>query len=204
VPASIEQMLMATAFLVLTILVARLGTGTLAAMRISLSALSLSFLPGIGFSMAATALVGQSIGAQRPRQGAGVAQIATLWAVLWMSAIGVLILIFSAPIMRLFTGETDVIRIGAAGLRVVALTQPFWAVGMVQSGALRGTGDTRFPLLIGAAGMWSTVLLVWLGLTFLGGGLAMVWSAFLLTSPFTATLTWLRFRHRVRELERGR
>jgi putative MATE family efflux protein len=60
VPASIEQLLMATAFLVLTILVARLGTDTLAAQRISMSALSFSFLPGIGFGIAATALVGQS------------------------------------------------------------------------------------------------------------------------------------------------
>jgi multidrug resistance protein, MATE family len=206
VPASIEQVLMATAFTVLTILVAHLGTGTLAAMRISISALSISFLPGIGFSMAATALVGQSIGAQRLRHGAGVTRVATLWAVLWMSTIGALIFGFATPIMRQFTAEPDVIRIGAAGLRVVALTQPFWAVGMVQSGALRGTGDTRFPLIIGAAGMWSTVLLVWLGLTFLhgrpGGGLAMVWFAFLLTSPITATLTWRRFRHRVRELDR--
>jgi Na+-driven multidrug efflux pump len=73
---------------------------------------------------------------------------------------------------------------------------------MVQSGALRGTGDTRFPLIIGATGMWSTVLLVWLGLTFLGGELALVWSAFLLTSPITATLTWRRYRQRIHEFER--
>lgn len=201
VPASVEQMLMASAFFVLTILVARLGTGTLAALRISISALSLSFLPGIGFSMASTALVGQSIGAQRPQQGAGVASIATWWAAIWMSLIGVLVFLFATPIMRQFTSEAEVIRIGAAGLRVVALTQPFWAVGMVQSGALRGTGDTRFPLLIGAVGMWSTVLLVWLGLTFWSGSLALVWSAFLLTSPITALLTSRRFRHRVQELE---
>lgn len=201
IPASVEQMLMATAFLVLTILVARLGTDTLAAMRISLNALSFSFLPGFGFSMAASALIGQSIGAQQPRHGAGVARVATLWAVLWMSLIGALIFVFSTPIMRLFTHDVNVIRIGADSLRVVALSQPFWAVGMVQAGALRGTGDTLFPLLIGAIGIWSTVLLVWLGLTFLGGGLNMVWFAFLLTSPITATLTWRRFQSRIRELE---
>jgi hypothetical protein len=45
------------------------------------------------------------------------------------------------------------------------------------------------------------VLLVWLTLTVLGGGLAAVWSAFLITSPITATLTWRRFRSRVPELE---
>lgn len=201
VPASVEQLLMATAFLVLTILVARLGTDTFAAMRISMSALSLSFLPGIGFSMAATALVGQSIGAQRLRLGADVARVATTWAAIWMSTMGALIFLCATPIMHLFTQQSDVVRIGAAGLRIVALTQPFWAVGMVQSGALRGTSDTRTPLLISTAGMWTTVLLVWLGLKFAGGGLVTVWGAFLITSPVTAAASWLRFRHRVRELE---
>jgi MATE family multidrug resistance protein len=201
VPASVEQLLMATAFLVLTILVARLGTDTFAAMRISMSALSLSFLPGIGFSMAATALVGQSIGARRPQLGAGVTQVATTWAVVWMSTMGALIFLFAGPIMHLFTKQPDVARIGAEGLRIVALTQPFWAVGMVQSGALRGTSDTRTPLLISTVGMWTTVLLVWLGLRFVGGGLGMVWGAFLMTSPVTAGVTWLCFRRRVQELE---
>lgn len=201
VPAAVEQILMAMAFLVLTILVARLGTDTFAAQRISMSALSFSFLPGFGFGIAATALVGQSIGAGRPRAGADAARVATTWAVIWMSTIGALILLFAAPIMRLFTQDAEVIRIGAAGLRVVALTQPFWAVGMVQSGALRGTGDTRFPLIIGALGMWSAVLVAYLALTFVGGGLAAVWSAFLVTSPVTATVTWRRFHRRVRELE---
>jgi hypothetical protein len=49
--------------------------------------------------------------------------------------------------------------------------------------------------------MWSAVLLVWLTLTLLGGGLAAVWSAFLIISPITATLTWRRFHGRVPELE---
>jgi putative MATE family efflux protein len=201
IPAAVEQILMSTAFLVLTILVAHLGTDTLAAQRISMSALSFSFLPGVGFGIAATALVGQSIGARRPRDAFNVATVATTWALIWMSGIGILVLIFATPIMRLFTDESEVIRIGAAGLRVVALTQPMWAIGMVQSGALRGTGDTRFPLVIGAAGVWSAVLVAWLILTFLHWGLPGVWAAFLITSPVTSFLTWRRFRGRIHELE---
>lgn len=200
IPASVEQLLLALGFLVLTILVAHLGTDTLAAQRIAMSALSFSFLPGIGFGIAATALVGQSIGARRPDAAAGVARIATWWAVIWMGTMGLLMLIFAPAIMRVFTSEPQVIQVGAAGLRVMAFTQPFWAVGMVRSGALRGTGDTRFPLIIGSLGIWSAVLLVWLTLTFIGGGLPAVWAAFLVTSPITAVLTWLRFRHRVQEL----
>lgn len=201
VPAAVEQLLMATAFLMLTILVAHLGTDALAAQRISMSALSFSFLPGLGFSIAATALVGQAVGARRPRDGIGVANVATTWAVIWMSTIGAIFLIFATPIMQLFTSDPNVIRIGAAGLRVVALTQPFWGIGMVNSGALRGTGDTRFPLIIGASGIWTAVLIAWLVLTFIGGSLPAVWSAFLFTSPVTSFLTWRRLRARIRELE---
>lgn len=200
IPASLEQILMSSAFLVLTILVAQLGTETLAAQRIAMSALSFSFLPGIGFSLAATALVGQSVGARRPDTAAGVAHIATTWAVIWMSAMGATIFIFATPIMEMFTSDPAVVQIGAAGLKVMAFTQPFWGLGMVRSGSLRGTGDTRFPLLIGSAGIWSAVALVWVILNFIGGGLPAVWAAFLVTSPITALLTWRRFRQRVREL----
>lgn len=203
IPASLEQIALASAFLMLTVLVARLGTDTLAAQRIAMSALSFSFLPGIGFGLAATALVGQSIGARRPDTAQGVANIATTWAVIWMSAIAVLILVFATPIMRLFTQDAQVVAIGAGGLRVMALTQPFWAINMTRAGALRGTGDTRFPLMIGALGMWSAVSLVWLLLTLVGGSLPTVWAAFLVTSPISALLTWRRFGARVRELVRG-
>lgn len=203
IPASLEQVLLATGFLVLTILVARLGTEALAAQRIAMSALSFSFLPGIGFGLAATALVGQSIGAGRPQVGVGVARIATIWAVIWMSVMGGLIFTFATPIMGIFSSDPGVIHMGSGALRVMALTQPFWAVGMVRSGALRGTGDTRFPLIIGSLGIWSAVGLVWLILTFFGGGLPAVWTAFLVTSPITAWLTWRRFHQRMRELRAG-
>jgi multidrug resistance protein, MATE family len=203
IPASAEQILLATAFLVLTILVAHLGTDTLAAQRIAMSALSFSFLPGIGFGLAATALVGQSVGARQLGAASGVARIATSWAVIWMSTIAGLVFVFAPQVMGVFTNEANVIEIGANALRVVALTQPFWGVGMVQSGALRGTGDTRYPLIIGSGGMWAAVLLVWIFLTFFGGGLPAVWAAFLITSPITALLAWRRFRARVRELARA-
>lgn len=203
IPASLEQVALASAFLTLTILVAKLGTDTLAAQRIAMSALSFSFLPGIGFGLAATALVGQSIGARSPATAQAVAKVATTWAVIWMSAIAVLILVFATPIMRLFTQDAQVVGIGAAGLRVMALTQPFWAINMTRAGALRGTGDTRFPLLIGSLGIWSAVGLVWLFLTFIGGSLSVVWAAFLVTSPISATLNWRRFTARIRELMAG-
>lgn len=201
-PFALEQILNSTAFLFMTILVAHLGTDTFAAQRISMTALSFSFMPGIGFSIAASALVGQSVGAKRLHEGAVAARVATISAVIWMGAIGLVLLCFAEPIMRLFVSDANVVRIGAAGLRVVALLQPFWAVGMVQAGSLRGTGDTRFPMMVSTTGVWTAVGLAWLGIHLVGGGLAMVWGAFLLTSPCTAAIVWRRFQHRVKSLEK--
>jgi putative MATE family efflux protein len=200
IPAAVEQILMSSAFLVLTILVAQLGTATLAAQRIAMSALSFCYLPAIGFGLAATTLVGQSIGARRPREGAELARIATIWSTGLMTVNMVILLIFATPVMRLFTSEPDVIRIGAAALLVVALMLPMESLGIVLAGALRGTGDTRFPLVAGSAGMWGAVLLAWPALTFIGGGLPMAWAPWLLTLPVTSFFIWRHFRARIKEL----
>jgi putative MATE family efflux protein len=199
IPAAMEQLLVSTAFLALGIVVAHLGTEVLAAHRVAFSALSLSFLPGIGFGIAATALVGQSIGARRIAEGAAAARVATTWAVIWMSAIAVLLFIFAPQALSLFSDDPAVIAAGAGGLRVVALLQPFWAVLFVQSGALRGAGNTSFPLKVSGSGIWASVGLAWLLITLFGGGLVAVWVAFLIVAPVTAGLMWRRFQRTVRE-----
>jgi len=199
IPAALEQVLATLGFLVLTLVVARLGTEVLAAQRITFNALSLSFLPGIGFGIAATALVGQSVGARRIGEGQAAARVATTWAVMWMSAIAVLLIIFAPQIFQLFTSDAAVIAAGVPGLRVLALTQPFWAVLFVQAGALRGTGNTHFPLMVTGTSIWAAVALALALLETVGGGLVSVWAAFLALAPLMAFLMWRRFRRTVAE-----
>ena len=194
VPAAVEQMLMSSAFLIMTTVVAHLGTLTLAAQRVAMNATSLSFLPGLGFSIAATALVGQSVGAKRPAEGQAAARIDTRWAMIWMGSLGVIFLIFAPQIMGFFSDDPGVVAIGAAGLRMVALLQPFWALGMVNSGALRGTGNTQFPLRVNAIGVWAAVGLGAFFVNYISPTLSAVWAAFLFTSPITSFLLWRRFR----------
>ena len=200
IPAAFEQVLVSSAFLALALVVARLGTEVLAAHRIAFNALSLSFLPGIGFGIAATALVGQSVGARRIAEGGAAARVATQWAVIWMSVIAVLLVVFAPQVLHLFTSDPAVIAAGVPGLRVLALTQPFWAVLFVQSGALRGTGNTRFPLVVSGSGIWLSVALAFVLLETVGGGLVAVWVAFLALAPVIAFLMWRRFRRTVAEL----
>ena len=197
IPAATEQMINSVGFTVMSIVVAQLGTLGLAAHRVALNAMSVSFLPGFGFAMAATALVGQSIGAGRPEDAKAVVTIATRWAMIWMGTLAVVFLFFAEAIIALFTPDPEVIRMGGAGLRAIALTQPFWAISIVQSGGLRGTGDTHYPLRIGTAGIWGAVILGAVLLNTVGGGLTSVWGAFVVTSPITAFLAWRRFRQTI-------
>ena len=200
IPAALEQVLATSAFLALALVVARLGTDVLAAQRITFNALSLAFLPGIGFGIAATALVGQSVGGRRIADGAAAARVATRWAMIWMSAIAVLLIIFAPQVFALFTSDAVVIAAGVPGLRVLALTQPFWAVLFVQAGALRGTGNTRFPLLVTASSIWASVGLAFALIETIGGGLVSIWAAFLAIAPLMAFLMWWRFQRTVAEL----
>jgi MATE family multidrug resistance protein len=197
IPAALEQVLVTLAFLALAVVVARLGTAVLAAQRITFNALSLSFLPGVGFGIAATALVGQSMGAGRIAEGAAAARVATRWAVIWMSAIAVLLIIFAPQVIGLFTSDAAVIAAGVPGLRVLALTQPFWAVLFVQAGALRGTGNTRFPLLVTGVSIWAAVALAFALIETIGGGLVTIWAAFLALAPVMAYMMWRRFQRTV-------
>jgi multidrug resistance protein, MATE family len=198
-PAAIEELLVIGAFATLTPIVAGLGTEALAAHRVVINVLSLSFLPGIGFGLAATALVGQAVGARRPDDAVMITRIALRWAAIWMGALGLGFLLLAPQLMRIFTDDQQMIDIGAAAIQVVAVAQPFWAATFVYAGALRGTGNTRTPLVITGVVMWSVVgmgllaLLVW-------PGLAAIWFGFLLLCPIETGLFWWFWRRwRVRQ-----
>ena len=64
-PTGMEQLLFRTGHMVFARILAELGTVAYAANQVAINAWSLSFMPGFGFALAATTLVGQSLGAQR-------------------------------------------------------------------------------------------------------------------------------------------
>ncbi|MGI8916086.1 MAG: MATE family efflux transporter [Chloroflexota bacterium] len=194
-PAAMEQLLVSSAFTMLTVLITRLGTDALAAQRVVGNAMSVSQLPGFGFSIAATTLVGQSMGAGKPAEGRKAALEALRWAVVWMGTAGVLFVLGGQLIVRGFSNDPGVIALGSAALRSIALFQPTWAIGIVLSGALRGAGDTRFPLFANATSIWLSVLLAWIVVSGFGRGLPEAWLCFAAVAPLAAVAVGLRFYH---------
>ena len=191
-PAATEQILMTVGFAALTAIVAHLGTSALAAQRLAINVLMLSFMPGFGCSVAATTLVGQSVGAHREREGAAAAGIAVRLAVLWMTALGVVFAVASRPLMHLFTADSRVAALGAGCLVAIALAQPGWAISDVLAGSLRGAGHTTYPMLVNVATFWLAVVLAFLGVQ-AGGTLLWTWLTFTLVTPLSAGAMAWRF-----------
>lgn len=199
----IEQTLLSGGMLLYGVLVIHMGTKIYAAQRITFQVISLSFMPGIGFAMAATTLVGQSLGARKPEQAERATWRATFSALTWMSTIGFLAALFARWILRLFSDDPEIIRIGAEALRVIALSQPPQAFAQVLAGALRGAGDTRYPMWLTMAGIWLVRLpLAYLFGPVLGLSLAMIYVSNVIDGTLRAILAYERFRRgRWKEIE---
>src|SRR5262249_57085208 len=112
-----------------------------------------------------------------------ITRIALRWAMIWMGALGLVFLLLAPRLMRIFTNDQQMIDIGAAAIWVVALAQPFWAATFVYAGALRGTGNTRTPLLITGVAVWAVVGVGFLALQLGQARLAAIWLGFLLVCP---------------------
>lgn len=177
-PAGGEQFLLQSALAYSAVLITGFGTAAYAAHQIGLRVSALSYLPGWGFSIAATTLVGQELGAKNP-DGARAASVHSLiYAILVMSGLGVLLFIFDEAIIRIFTTDENVIHEGVKALRVAALIQPIMAYSFVHGGSLRGAGDTRSTMLITASSVWGLrVIVTYLLGAQLGLGIVGAWLA---------------------------
>ncbi|GIW43157.1 MAG: MATE family efflux transporter [Candidatus Binatia bacterium] len=146
-PAAAEQLLMQVGFFIYLVFAAGYGTSAVAAYFIGVRILALSFLPGYGFAAAAAALVGQNLGAKQPQMARRSGWESNRMAVYLMSACGILIVALARPIASAFVDDPEVIRDTVLFIWALGVSQPFMAIDFTLGGALRGAGDTRFPLL---------------------------------------------------------
>jgi len=193
-PAAMEQFVMRGGQMLFVRIVAGLGTVTYAAHQVALNVESLSFMPGWGFAAAATALVGQGLGAKRPDWSERLARGALRYAVMVASAMGVLFFFAGRSIASLYTDLPQVAISAALCLRLVAVAQPFMITNFTLGGALRGAGDTRFTLVSTAVGVWGVRLtLAYILVVRLGLGLTGAWIGMTTDMFVRAFLVYWRF-----------
>lgn len=194
-PTGAEQVLFRTGNMAYVRILASLGIAAYAANQVAINGWSLSFMPGFGFAIAATTLVGQALGAQDPDAAQQRGYTAYKMGAALMAAVGLTFVLFPAQIMGFFTDDAEVIALGATPLRLVGLFQPILAASMIFAGGLRGAGDTRWPMIVTAAGIWLVRLpLAYLLALILGWGLVGAWGAMAFDFTLRGTLNLVRFR----------
>ncbi|MFA6134246.1 MAG: MATE family efflux transporter [Phycisphaerae bacterium] len=154
-------------------LVGKFGTVHLAATTVAMRYMGLSFMPAIGIGIAATVLVGKCIGEGRKDLARRRTHAALLAGMVYMGLCGLAFYFFRRPMVEFFvsvapSGELgpeqarvmadEIVRIGGQIMICAAIFQLFDAIGIVYIGALRGTGDTLWPMILTVALSWGMVV----------------------------------------------
>ncbi len=165
IPAAFEHAVMCGAYIASTRIVAPLGTVSVAANSLAVTAESFCYMPGYGISAAATTLVGQSIGAGRQDLAKRFARTSVILGIVIMSCTGAIMFCAAPWMFSLLTPSEEVRSLGANLLRIESFAEPLYAASIVCAGALRGAGDALVPSLLNLASMWgvrisSSILLV--------------------------------------------
>ena len=153
-PMALQHILIRGGYVASTVIVAPLGTIAIAANSFAITAESFCYMPGYGIADAATALVGQSVGAGRKDLAQRFAWITTGLAMAIMSFLAVLMYLFAPQIMALLTPDAEVISLGVRVLRIEAFAEMGYAASIVAYGACVGAGDTKWPSIMNFTSMW--------------------------------------------------
>ena len=195
VPSALESATFSFGILALSFLTFRLGTAAVAAHQIISTIETFSFFPCIGFSQAASALVGQSLGMHSVARASRAGWAATGMATVWATCAGLLFVVLPGVLLSLFTNSPAVVAVGVGALAILGLGQPAQAVIFALGGALRGAGDTRYPLMVSLFNWFIVRLPLAIVFAFpLGMGLAGIWLGVTLDYFVRAALLAWRFR----------
>ena len=147
-PAAAEQLALHGGLNLFVFIVGRYGTAPYAAYGIGVSIMALSFLVGLGFSLAGATLVGQALGAKKARLAFQHGWQTMFMAIACMTFLGALIMVFARQITVFMELDAEVAEMTILFLWFFGPMQPLMAIEFSLGGALRGAGDTRTPLAI--------------------------------------------------------
>jgi multidrug resistance protein, MATE family len=182
-PAAMQFTLESGVFALVTALIARLGAVPLASHQIALNTVAFTYMVPLGIASAAAVRVGQAIGRKDFRGAADAGGTAIVLGAGFMATASVALLVFPRWIALMYTPDESVIRATISLLAAGAAFQLFDGIQTVATGALRGAGDTRTPMLCHLTAYWLIGLPLGAWLCFRRG-----WGAFGLWSGLSLAL----------------
>lgn len=194
-PAATQMIFEIGAFSAATVIAAKLSPEALAAHQIALNCASITYMVPLGISSAAAVAVGQSIGAGDPARARRAGWLAVGLAAAYMALMAVLLITFPKAIVRIYSPDAGVLGIGVPLLALAAAFQIFDGIQTASTGALRGLGHTKSPMVLNMVGYWVFGLPLGYFLCFRSGmGVFGVWIGLTLALIIIASLILLEWK----------
>ena len=160
IPISLDQFFMCSAYIAATKIVAGIGTNAVAANSLAITAESLCYMPGYGIAVAATTIIGQTIGANRRDLTKSFSRVIVILGMTLMGAAAVFMFIMSPVIFSLLTSDPQVAKLGTQVLRMELIAEPFYGASFCCAGIFRGAGDTFIPSMMNLCSMWGVRIIL--------------------------------------------
>ena len=198
-PAATQAALEYGAFATVTLLAGRLDPSTLAAHQIVINLAGLTYMVPLGIASAGAVRVGHAVGRRDAAGASAAGWTAIALGTGFMAAAAATFLAAPGAILGVFTTDRGVVEVGLGLIALVALFQVFDGLQGVTTGALRGLGDTRTPMLLNLAGHWIVGLPVGYLLCFaIGWGVVGLWvglsTGLILVGSIVTVIWWRRTR----------
>ncbi len=163
-------------YVVFASMINALGEVSTAAHTIANTVESAFYIPGWGMQTAAATLSGNACGAKDHERYRRLGSTVLPLEVGLMICSGAALFFLAEPLVRIFSREEEVIRLGTTVLRMVAVSEPFYGVPIVVEGLMQGAGKTTAPFVYNVIGMWAVRIAgTFVCTRLLGGGLVSAW-----------------------------
>ena len=192
--ASLDRMMSVTSFILFVWVITAYGTEAIAGYQVGLRIEGLAFMPGFGFAIAATALVGQNLGAKRLEAAYETGLYAIKIAALFMGTLGLFLALFPAFFIGFFTQDSATIEAASIYLQLVGISQVPLAMTFVINGALRGAGATKTTLRVNVTSLWVLRVIPSLVLYYLGFELIWIFVAMTVETYIKGGVFWYLYQ----------
>lgn len=135
-------------------ILASFGSIALAGYTVAMRLVMFALLPAWGLANAGATLVGQNLGASQPQRAEQAIRIAARYNIIFLGVVGLLFVVFAAPLVGLFSSDPQVLKEGTRALWITALAFPLYAAGMCLEAAFNGAGDTWTPTRLNFFCFW--------------------------------------------------
>lgn len=192
-PIAFSGMMFSVSYMFLTRVITRFGPEALAALGLGHRIEGLSYFAAVGFSVAASTLVGQNLGANKPKRAEKAAWLTILYISILLLFVSVLYYFFGGTIIRFFINDADVIMEGTQYLKIIALFEVFLGFEIVFEGAFSGAGNSLPPMLVAVPITWMRIPLAIYLADVVGMGSSGIWWTIAVTTGLKGILLALWF-----------